>query len=540
MIYRAQGGNMSHTRREVNVVRKVTKITKSKIPTSKGPKLRVAAYARVSTDSTEQLISLEAQKTHYESYIKANPDWEFVGIYYDEGISGTKKENRTELLRLISDCENKKIDFIVTKSISRLARNTTDCLELVRKLNDLGVYIYFEKENINTQSMESELMLTILSSLAESESISISENNKWSIQKRFQNGTYKLSYPPYGFDYVNGQIVVNKEQAKVVKRIFADALSGKGTQRIAQELKAEGVPTKRGGQWTSTTVGSILGNEKYTGDLLLQKTYTDENFIRHTNKGEKDQYLIENHHEAIISHEDFEAVSKVIKQRRKEKGIKKGSSKYSNRYPFSGKIKCYECGSTFKRRIYGSGNNKYIAWSCSKHIANIDECSMLYIREDNIHQAFVTMINKLIFSHKLILRPLLQSLKATNYTDNLVKIQDIESKIEENTEQVKVLVNLMVKGYLDPALYNKQNNELRLEAELLKEQETALYRCINGGMTIAAELNQLIKYVSKAEDIESFNEDMFERFVERIIVFSPAEIGFSLKCGLTLRERMER
>lgn len=522
------------------MVRKITKIKENKGLTAIKAKLRVAAYARVSTDSAEQLISLEAQKHHYETYIKANSDWEFAGIYYDEGVSGTKKEKRTELLRLITDCENRKIDFIVTKSISRFARNTTDCLELVRKLTDLGVFIYFEKENINTQSMESELMLTILSSLAESESISFSENNKWSIQRRFRNGTYKLSYPPYGYDYLDGQIVVNKEQAQIVKRIFADALSGKGTMKIAEDLNEEGVPTKRGGQWSNSTVRGILSNEKYTGDVLLQKTYTDENFIRHTNKGEKDQYLIENHHEAIISHEDFEAVNLAIRQRGKEKGINEGSSKYLNRYPLSGKIKCSECGSAFKRRIHGTGDNKYIAWCCSKHIINVDECSMIYIREDEINKAFVTMINKLIFGHKFILKPLLHSLKAANYADNLVKVQDIESKMGENTERVKVLISLMTRGYMEPTLFNKQNNELRLDAEKLKEQKEVLYRSINGGMNKVTELEQLIKYVSKAKNIESFDADLFERFIDKIIVFSPTEIGFSLKCGLLLKERIER
>lgn len=167
-------------------------------------------------------------------------------MYYDEGISGTKKENRSELLRMLSDCENKKIDLIIAKSISRFARNTTDCLEMVRKLLDLGIYIYFEKENINTQSVESELMLSILSGLAESESISISENNKWAIQRRFQNGTFKISYPPYGYDNIDGQMVVNPEQAEIVKYIFAEVLSGKGTQKIADDLNQKGIPPKRG------------------------------------------------------------------------------------------------------------------------------------------------------------------------------------------------------------------------------------------------------------------------------------------------------
>ncbi|OIJ17347.1 recombinase family protein [Anaerobacillus alkalilacustris] len=521
-------------------MRKVTKIKENNGEHKLKSKLRVAAYARVSTENADQLVSLEAQKHHYEAYIKANSNWEFVGIYYDKGVSGTKKEKRTELLRLISDCENRKIDFIITKSISRFARNTTDCLELVRKLTDIGVFIYFEKENINTQSMDSELMLSILSSLAENESVSISENNKWAIKRRFRNGTYKLSYPPYGYDYLDGEIVINKKQAEVVKRIFADALSGKGSQRIAQELNDEGVPTKRGGQWTGTTVRGILCNEKYTGDLLLQKTYTDETFKRRANKGELDQYFIESHHEAIISHADFEAVNEAIEQRGKEKGIKKGNNKYLNRYPFSGKIICDECGSTFKRRIHSSKTNKYIAWCCSKHLSKIKECSMIYIREDRIHEAFIMMVNKLIFSHKVVLKPLLRNLKSIDYADNLMKVQEIESKIEENTERVKVLVNLMTKGYLEPALFNTQKNELRVEAEKLKEQKKALYRSINGGMNKVTELQQLLKYASKTDQIERFNEEIFEQFVDRVIAFSPTEIGFELKCGVTLKERIER
>lgn len=182
-------------------MKRITKIGETAAPVKK--KLRVAAYCRVSTASDEQLVSLEAQKTHYENYIKANDEWEFAGLYYDEGISGTKKEKRDALMTLMADCEHGKIDMIITKSISRFARNTTDCLELVRRLLEFQIPIYFEKENLNTESMESELMLSILSSLAESESVSISENEKWSIKRRFQNGTYIIAYPPYGYDNVD-------------------------------------------------------------------------------------------------------------------------------------------------------------------------------------------------------------------------------------------------------------------------------------------------------------------------------------------------
>ena len=207
-------------------MKRITKIEENKALSLK-KKIRVAAYCRVSTASDEQLISLEAQKAHYEDYIKSNDEWEYAGLYYDEGITGTKKECRDGLLSLVDACEKGMVDLVITKSISRFSRNTTDCLELVRKLLDLKVTVIFEKENINTGAMESELMLSILSSLAESESVSISENSKWSVQKRFQNGTFIISYPPYGYKNENGEMVIVPEQAEVVKQIFADTLAGK-------------------------------------------------------------------------------------------------------------------------------------------------------------------------------------------------------------------------------------------------------------------------------------------------------------------------
>lgn len=218
------------------VLKKVTKIDKVQNAPNKKDKIRVAAYCRVSTSNEAQLESLETQKSHYESYINSRSDWELAGIYFDEGITGTKKDKRPELLRLIKDCEANRIDFIITKSISRFSRSTTDCLELVRKLLNLNIPIYFEKENINTGSMESELFLTILSSMAEDESASISENKKWSNRKQFRDGTFKTMCPPYGYCYNDGTMCIFSEQAEVVKRIFSDVLSGKGTTAIAKEL----------------------------------------------------------------------------------------------------------------------------------------------------------------------------------------------------------------------------------------------------------------------------------------------------------------
>ncbi len=343
-------------------MKKVIKIGGVQNNSTQKKKLRIAACCRVSTGNDAQLESLEAQKKHYEQYINSRDDWQFAGLYFDEGITGTKVEKRPELLRLITDCEARKIDFVITKSISRFSRNTTDCLALVRKLQSLSIPLYFEKENINTGSMESELFLAILSSMAEGESTSISENAKWSIKRRFQNGTFKLSYTPYGYNWDGKNMVINPEQATIVKRIFADVLSGKGTNAIADELNKEGIASKKNKNWTASTIRGMLSNEKYTGDVIFQKTYTDENFNRHTNYDEVDRYIATDHHEAIISHEVFDAATALVAQRAMEKGIEKGKEKYQKRYAFSGKIVCGECGDTFKRRIHPCTTYKYVAW----------------------------------------------------------------------------------------------------------------------------------------------------------------------------------
>ena len=224
-------------------------------------KLRVAAYARVSTELNAQLISLDAQKNYYEKYIKSRDDWEFAGLYFDEGISGTSIANRQGLLSLITDCERGLIDRVIVKSISRFSRNTIDSVDTVRILCGLGVSVFFEKENIDTGNMESELLLSILSSLAESESKSISQNANWSIQRRFKKGTYKIGYPPYGYDNVEGKMLINHEQAEVVKWIFKQFLSGVGASKIAKELNERKIKTNRNGNWTAHTIVGMLKNE---------------------------------------------------------------------------------------------------------------------------------------------------------------------------------------------------------------------------------------------------------------------------------------
>ncbi len=512
-------------------MKRITKIEENMLLEKR--KLRVAAYCRVSTARDEQLVSLAAQKAHYENYIKSNDEWEFAGLYYDEGISGTKKEKRDGLLAMVAACERGTIDFVITKSISRFARNTTDCLELVRKLLDLKIYIYFEKENLNTGSMESELMLSILSSLAESESVSISENEKWGIKRRFQNGTFIISYPPYGYDNVDGEMVIVPEQAEIVKQIFADTLAGKSTHEIADELNERGVATKKGGHWTPGTVNAIIGNEKYTGDVLFQKTYTDNRFNRHQNRGELDQYLMKDHHEAIISKEEFELANAVLKQRGREKGNGHDTGRYQNRYGFSGRICCGECGGKYKRRMHYKPSGQYVAWACANHLKDKESCSQKYITDDALKLAFVTMMNKLVFGHQMVLRPLLQSLRGLNDQSRLLKIEELETAIEKNREQKQVLTNLMASGYLEPALFNKESNELAAEAEALRQEKDGLMRSVNGDMVKIEELQRLLRFTSKGTMMTEFDDEIFLSFAERITVLSRKEVVFEWKCGLS-------
>lgn len=518
-------------------MKRITKIEENRALSIK-KKTRVAAYCRVSTASDEQLISLDTQKAHYEDYIKSNAEWEFAGIFCDEGITGTKKECRDGLNSLVAACEKGLVNMIITKSISRFSRNTTDCLELVRKLISLNVTVIFEKENINTGSMESELMLSILSSLAESESVSISENSKWSVQKRFQNGTFIISYPPYGYTNVDGEMVVVPEQAVVVRQMFEDTLAGKSTHAIAKELNDRGIASKRGGKWTPGTVNAIIRNEKFTGDVIFQKTYTDSQFNRHINHGMENQYLCEGHHEAIVSHEVFDAANEVMNQRGKEKGNGENTSRYQNRYAFSGKIKCGECGSVFKRRRHYKPSGEYIAWCCNRHIEDKNSCSLKYITDEGIKAAFTTMMNKLVFGEQVILKPLLHSLQGFDDKNKLLQIQDMENKLKKNMEQRQVLTSLIASGLLEPALFNKENNALTVEEQRLQEEKRQLMTSVSGDRTKVDALEKLIKAISSGRMLTEYEDELFLTHVAGITVLSREEIVFELKCGLRLKERL--
>lgn len=497
-------------------------------------KLRVAAYARVSTDSEEQLVSLETQKNHYEKYIRARSDWEFAGLYYDEGVTGTSMAKRDGLLRMLDDCEAGLIDYIIVKSISRFSRNTVESIETVRKLCEKGVYIFFEKENIDTGKMEGELLLSILSSLAESESRSISENNKWGIQKRFQDGTFKIGYPPYGYDNVDGKMVVNAEQAETVRRIFASVLSGKSPAAIAKELNRDGVPTKRGGRWTGHTINSMIRNEKYTGDVIHQKTYTDDRFNRHKNYGERYQYYIRDHHEPVISREDFEAANAVIEKNGQEKGIQKEESKYQNRYAMSGKVICGECGGTMKRVKLGS----HFGFACNTHVKDKDSCGMKAVPEEPVKAAFATMMNKLMWGRGRILLPYAEMLKEKQNTMALGRLDELDALLEKNAGRRTQVTQFFTKGLLDPAVYEEESDALTEEKERLEAERDVLTAQAAGGRAQREALERLLKYTARGNMLTGFDDALFTEHVDHVTVFDRTEAGFAMKCGPVFRERI--
>lgn len=357
------------------------KITKLQQPTQLPTRQRVAAYARVSCGKDEMLHSLAAQVSFYSNLIQGNPEWEYVGVYADEAETGTKG-SRPEFQRLLTDCRTGRIDLILTKSISRFARNTVTLLETIRELKGIGVGVFFEEQNLHSLSGDGELMLTILASYAQEESRSVSENCKWRIRKDFKEGKPAGNIRIYGYEYNAGTFTVISEEAEVVRMIYADYLSGLGRNAIMKKLRRLGAPTKCGGKWAESTIGSILKNEKYIGDMYLQKGFISDHITKNwkPNNGELPKYYVEGNHEAIIDRETFEAVQAEM-VRRAEKANHPKMHTFSE---FTGLITCGRCRAKFRKKI-NSINTKYAAvtWACAtftykgKH-----ECAAKRIRED--------------------------------------------------------------------------------------------------------------------------------------------------------------
>ena len=525
------------------MAKKITKIepVKQQAVSNFQVQLRVCAYCRVSTDSREQHHSFSAQVEYYTKLIGKRDNWKYAGIYADEARSGTKVQKRDEFLRMMCDCEAGRIDMIITKSVTRFARNTVDSIQAIRRLKELGIAVFFEKENINTLSEKSEVMVTILSSLAQGESESISTNNKWSAVRRFRKGTFIIGCPAYGYTKnEDGEMIIDEADAAIIRRIFKDYLTGKGSYVIAKELETEKVPLIRNAEkWQDGVIKGILQNPVYAGDLLLQKTFTTDvlPFKRKANKGQHPQYFIESNHEPIITRQQAEAVREIYEYRRNQMGMD-GSDKYQNRYAFSSKIICDECGTIFRRqKIYIGKPYEIIQWCCHQHIEDSSKCSLKAVREDIIKWAFTTMWNKLISNYDEILLPLFKSLKALRVDQEQEKqIGECNNRIMELTEQSHILSRVISKGYIDSAVFIERQNVIMQEIAAAKKKRAFLLDN-NGFDKEIIQTERLLELIrNNLTIIEDYDEELFLQAVDQIIIQKNQIIIFRLKNSLELSE----
>lgn len=507
------------------MAKKITQIPATKSPFTEKPivnpaKRKVCGYARVSTDNEDQETSYTAQMEYYEEYIKARADWEFVGMYSDEGISGTNTKKRDGFNRMIDDAIAGKIELIITKSVSRFARNTVDSLSTIRKLKEHGVEVYFEKENIWTLDSKGELLITIMSSLAQEESRSISENVTWGVRKRFADGKGTVCFSRFlGYDRgENGEFVINEEQAVTVRLIYKLFLSGLSCDAIAKELMERGIKSPSGkDKWYSDGVHSILTNEKYKGDALLQKQYTVDFLTKKTavNNGEVPQYYVEDHHEAIISKRKWELVQNEVKRR---SSIGK---RYSGTNIFSSKIICGECGCIYGSKTWHS-NDKYrkVVWQCNGKYYAGSKCKTPHLSEEEIKNSFVKAYNVLIAGGDDLIADL-KELKAirANTLKMEKQLDKAATKLETIIEKTEKLVSDNAMYPQDQVEYDKRYNEMVQMYNQTKKEYDDLQEKISSAKTAGILIDDFIAVVKKnKKQITKFDPELWGCLVESVTV----------------------
>lgn len=484
--------------------------------------VRTAAYVRVSSDSQDQLNSFAAQIRYYTELLKDSTDAVFVDMYADEGISGTSAVKRTEFQRLMSDCRKGKIDRVLVKSISRFARNTKDSLEAVRELKTLGISVYFEKENIDTSEVSSEMMLAIYSQFAQEESMSISKNVRMGFRKRMKDGSYVPSSVPFGYSRENSKLVINEREAEIVRNIFTDYLKGESAETLSKKYQIK-----------LATVKYMLTNEKYTGDSIFHKWYTTDTlpFRNLENRGEREKYYVSETHPAIISKQMFECVRELIE---KKGATHRGSSIQA--HPLRKMIFCGNCGCVFKRKL----RKNCVYWICRKHDESADNCIIRQIRETEFQAAFVRLWNKLQAHYKAILTPMLRQLETLSERERSGNIQlaELRKEIFEIKQQTYLLTMLNSQGTLDGAYFTMRTQEL--DRKLLTAQKQLHVNLDDKDAESLDELRKLIGIFERAKPIDEFDEIKFGQIVEKITVLSESEIRFDLIGGIGFTEQIAR
>ena len=508
----------------------------SSVPT----KRKVAAYARVSTDSDEQFTSYEAQIDYYTQYIKRNPNWEFVEVYTDEGISGTNTKKRDGFNRMIDDALMGKIDLIVTKSVSRFARNTVDSLVAVRKLKENGTEVFFEKENIYTFDGKGELLITIMSSLAQEESRSLSENITWGQRKRFSDGKVSMPYKRFlGYKKgTDGTPEIVPEEAEIVRDIYRMFISGKSASAIAKILTERKVATPaKKEKWQTQTVESILKNEKYKGAALLQKSFTVDFLQKKTkvNEGEVPQYYVENSHPAIIEPEEWERVQLEL-ARRKNSGNRTlcGS-------PFSGKIICGDCGEIYGSKVWHS-NSQYrrTIWQCNAKFKGDKKCTTPHLYEDDIKELFVVALSKLMVNREALLED------GRLIRHELMDTAAIDTECEELLQEMDVVAGLIQKCVNENAVqaidqdeYINRYNALVERHEKTQSRYDSLQKKRERRLLQADVMSGFLFAITELDTLQlQFNSALWHATVDHVTVYADECLEFHFMNGIDVEVRM--
>lgn len=492
-------------------------------------RLRVAAYCRVSTDSEDQLSSYKSQVQHYTDLIKSKSDWISAGIYADEAITGTQIKNREDFQRLINDCMNGEIDMVITKSISRFARNTLDTLRYVRMLKEKNVAVLFEEENINTLTMDGELLLVILSSVAQQEVENISANVKKGLRMKMQRGEMVGFQGCLGYDYHpdDKSLSINEEEAIIVRYIFQRYIEGAGCTIIGNELKNLGYKTKRGyDTWPASTIINIIKNEKYKGDLLLGKTFTVDPISKRRleNFGEHDKFYIKDHHEPIVTEEVFEIAQNILSKRGypRRLNIEGKRQKYSRKYAFSSLLECGFCGTTLNRRSWhASFRHKKIVWQCTLATKKGKKyCpDSKGIEENIIENAFLEAYKMICFNKKTVVDEFLELTEETLSQTNVEKsISKVERDLISIEKKKSKLIDMRLEGAIDEDAFSNKLVEMSKTIDTLKSTLNDLSESKEQQDELRFRIQGFRSTLESNQVLEEFDRLVFESIVEKAII----------------------
>ena len=510
--------------------------------------LRVCAYARVSTEKEEQINSYNSQLKYYEEKIKSNSNWKYVGIYADEGITGTLDYKREGFMKMMQDATNNKFDMIITKSISRFGRNTFDTLKYVRLLKEKGITIYFEEEHINTLELSGEIMLTVMSAMAQQESENISSHVKLGLQMKLKRGEL-IGYNGclgYVYDKESKQISVNYEEAEIVRYIFERYCQGVGCTTIAKELTTMKYRTPTGKKkWHESTIRGILKNEKYKGDVLQGKTYTTDpiSHRRVVNMGEENMYYMQEHHEPIISERMFNQAQEILQKRGGVRGSGRRKGNFSRKYPFSSRLYCGFCGSFLTRRNWHSGTkNSITVWHCMEFVKhgkeNCPHCKA--IKETIIEEAFTQSYKLLCGSNKELIQTFLNEMEQIIQGEsNESFIKRLEEQKQILKEKIDKLIDLNLNGTISTETLQEKKAKLQNKINKLTKEQEHLQLEIEDSMSLNQGLNKFKTLFKDNEIMPNFDKDVFELIIEKVIIgekdskgkINPRVITFILKSG---------